>query len=177
MLVNQCKSKNSEIKDCSFLLSKENETFWDDNLIDEIQVSSTENCKSETDVYANKKKSLAKGLNCRKDKSKTYNIIKDWEGCITKIDGEDIYAKLYDSSDDEFSIYEFTVDDVSDDDILLLRKGALFFLYIGYYTNDKGTRMKSSHLKFRRIPNEDLEEFVNEGLDTINQLDFSDIWK
>ncbi len=175
MLVSQCKNRDSEIKDCSFPLSKENESFWNNELVNDIEISSTENCKSENDEHY--KKNHVNKLNCRRNKSKIYDIIKDWEGCITKIDGEDIYAKLFDSADEGFSIYEFTLDEVSEDDLSLLKKGALFFLYMGYYTNEKGTRMKTSHLKFRRIPTEQIDEFIDEGLDTINHLDLSDVWK
>lgn len=155
MLANQCKSIETEIKDCSFSFN-------------------TVNCEIKDIGFTNNTNNFTQG---KKGKSGSYDIIKDWEGCVTEIDGEDIFAKLYDSEDGGYSIYEFSVDDISEDDLPLLKKGALFFLYIGYYTNDKGTRIKSSHIKFRRIISENAEAFIDGGLDTMNTLDFSKIWK
>lgn len=160
MLANQYKNIESEIKDCTF------------------SFNTIGNCKIEDLGFTNNTNNFTQDSSCKKDKSRgSYDIIKDWEGCVTEIEGEDIFAKLYDSEDDGYSIYEFSIDDISEDDLPLLKKGALFFLYIGYYTNDKGTRIKSSHIKFRRIISENAEAFIDGGLDTMSTLDFSKIWK
>lgn len=105
-----------------------------------------------------------------------YEIINKWEGVVEKIDGDNIFAKLYDYSDESFNFLEFDKEDISSDDLELLEEGALFFLYIGYYTNERGTRLKTHRYKFRRFPKWD-EEQVNQGLENILELNWDDIWE
>jgi len=105
-----------------------------------------------------------------------FKLLKKWEGYIESINVDEIVAKLFDEEDNSYDIYEFSLEEVKEDDKNLVKRGALFFLYLGYYTNERGTRMRSSKIKFRRFPVED-EDFINQGLDAINELDFNDIWE
>jgi len=104
-------------------------------------------------------------------------LINTWEGKVTDIDEENIYAILYDFSDDTIYEFEFEFRDLNEGDKELVEKGALFFLYLGYYTDDKGTKRKSSHIEFRRFPTNLSEEYINKKLDAVNALNFDDIWE
>lgn len=103
-----------------------------------------------------------------------FKIIKKWEGCIEEINGKDIIAKLFDEKDYSYDIFEFDIEDISSDDQEMIKIGALFFFYLTYHTDDRGTTMRSSYFKFRRFPVDD--EFIDEGLDNMNNLNFEDIW-
>ena len=99
-----------------------------------------------------------------------YQLVNTWEGIVTEVDGESIYAKLYDTSDGTYDEYEFDIEDIDNEEQNLIEVGTLFMLYLGYYTNPKGTKMKSSHIKIRRIPI-DLDEVNN------TNLNFNNIWE
>lgn len=104
-------------------------------------------------------------------------LINTWEGKVTDIDGEDIFATLYDFSDGTLDEFEFEFDDLKDSDRNRVKKGALFFLYLGYYTDNKGTKRKSSNIEFRRFPVDLDEDDINEKLDAVNSLNFDDLWE
>jgi len=105
----------------------------------------------------------------------SFKIIKKWEGCIEEINGNDIIAKLFDDEDYSYDIFEFDIKNVSFDDKKMVKKGALFFFYLAHYTDDKGTTKRDSYFKFRRFPVDD--DFINDGLDTMNNLKFDDFWE
>lgn len=104
-------------------------------------------------------------------------LINTWEGKVTDIDGENIFAILYDFSDGTLDEFEFEFRDLNEGDKELVKKGALFFLYLGYYTDIKGTKRKSSNIEFRRFPTNLNEEYINRKLDAVNALNFDDIWE
>lgn len=99
-----------------------------------------------------------------------YQLINTWEGIVTEVDGKNIYAKLHDKSDGTYDEYEFDKDDVEADEQKLIEVGTLFMLHLGYYTNSRGTKMKSAIIKLRRIPM-DFDEEISEN------LNFNNIWE
>jgi len=104
-------------------------------------------------------------------------LINTWEGKVTDIDGENIFATLYDFSDGTLDEFEFEFDDLKDGDRKMAKEGALFFLYLGYYTDNRGTKRKSSNIEFRRFPTDLDEDDINEKLDAVNALNFDDLWE
>ena len=84
--------------------------------------------------------------------SSNFKISKTWEGCVDSIDGENITSRLYDPEENSYSIFEFSKFELKTDDQKLLKKGALFFLYLGYFTKESGQVLKSSYIEFRRFP-------------------------
>jgi hypothetical protein len=79
--------------------------------------------------------------------------LQEWEGFVTWIDGERFGGRLFDMTDPgELEEMEFTIDEVSRDDIGLLTEGAVFYWTIARHTNEVGTRTNVSILRFRRLP-------------------------
>lgn len=121
------------------------------------------------------KQPIFKDIHINRFKSRS-ELINTWEGKITDIDGENIFATLYDFSDGTLDEFEFDFNDLKDSDQNMVKEGALFFLYLGYYTDKRGTKMKSSNIEFRRFPTNLDEDDINEKLDAINALNF-DLWE
>lgn len=78
--------------------------------------------------------------------------LQKWEGVVTKIDNECFWADLYDKKIGTIEEAEFTFDDVSDQDLNLLKLGSIFYWSVGYLDRVSGQRLKSSIIKFRRLP-------------------------
>jgi len=102
-----------------------------------------------------------------------FKLIKVREGYVESINESEISSKLFDAEDSTYDIFEFDIDDVEKDDISLLKSGALFYLYLGYYKTEHGT-IKYSKIEFRRFP---IETYLNDGLDSINENQYLDIWE
>jgi len=103
-----------------------------------------------------------------------FELIKMWEGYIEDVSGNILKAKLYDKEDNSYVIYKFEKNDIKNSDKDLIKEGALFFLYLGYYRNEFGTIFKSSYINFRRFP---LQEYIDSALDSMNEEKFIDIWE
>ncbi|MCW5790245.1 MAG: hypothetical protein KIT72_07485 [Polyangiaceae bacterium] len=79
-----------------------------------------------------------------------------WEGVVEHIDegtGEfdvRMVDLLHDEGDDLFMT--FSVDDVSREDVPMVKQGAIFYWVVGYYDNVSGQRTRIAELKFRRLP-------------------------
>ncbi|UPU35023.1 hypothetical protein M1B72_16425 [Geomonas paludis] len=77
--------------------------------------------------------------------------LQKWEGVVTDVTEKTFVAKLVDlkTEDDEFA--EIPKDEVTEEDLLLLRRGAIFYWNIGYsYTS--GTKTRASLVRFKRMP-------------------------
>jgi|GEM_PF-1311358 len=122
------------------------------------------------------KQSIFNDIHLNRFKSRN-QLINTWEGTVTDVDGKSIFAKLYDTSDGTFDEFEFEFNDLKDSDQNMVKEGALFFLYLGYYTDNRGTKMKSSNIEFRRFPTNLDEDDINEKLDAIDALNFDDLWE
>lgn len=103
-----------------------------------------------------------------------FKLVKAWEGYVVTIDDNNITAKLYDAEDNSYDIYHFDTSEVALDDIKLVQKGALFFLYLGYLSTGKGPIYKSSYVAFRRFPK---QQYIDDALDSMNEDNYSDIWE
>jgi hypothetical protein len=79
--------------------------------------------------------------------------LQEWEGFVTWITGDRFGGRLFDITDPgELEEMEFTLDEVSRDDVELLTEGAVFYWTIARHTNEFGTRTNVSILRFRRLP-------------------------
>lgn len=134
--------------------------YEDDNLIDDytsLQVDELVAKKSYTAKYDPNNQFDVLPTNSYssvpKVKSDQFNVLQKWEGVVTGINFENFSATLYDRSekniDEEAS---FSIDDVSDQDLDLLKEGAIFYWSIGYLEKSSGQRMRSSIMRFRRLP-------------------------
>lgn len=85
----------------------------------------------------------------------SFEPLQEWEGRVVEIKAETFTATLTDITarrDFEDEIAEFPVGDVSDDDILLFKPGAIFRWLIGYERHPSGTKRRASSVVFRRLP-------------------------
>lgn len=80
--------------------------------------------------------------------------LQEWEGVVTSLDTEMFVARLADQTNeanpDEEA--EFPTSEVSDDDLALLRPGAVFRWTIGFLKAPSGTKRRTSQIVFRRLP-------------------------
>ncbi len=79
--------------------------------------------------------------------------LQKWEGIVVEVGKEVFYARLYDlTSENPEEEAEFSIDEVSEEDRELLKAGAVFYWSIGYFTTRTGQRLRTSIIKFRRLP-------------------------
>jgi|GEM_PF-4688112 len=79
--------------------------------------------------------------------------LQQWECVVLDIGPEYFSARLHDlTADNPEEEAEFSVEDIKEDDLDLLRSGAVFYWSVGYYTSTSGQKMRTSIIKFRRLP-------------------------
>lgn len=79
--------------------------------------------------------------------------LQKWEGVVLAIKHGSFLARLLDlSQGSPEEEGEFPFDDVSEEDRLLLKPGAIFYWNIGYHDSRTGQRRKVSEIRFRRLP-------------------------
>lgn len=103
-----------------------------------------------------------------------YNSQK-WVGHIIEMSNNSFKAKLIDGSDSTtYEIAEFEIDEVSEDDLGLLKLGAIFYWFVGFVNQD-GRVFKQSLVRFKRAV-----DFTESELDFIadkaNELNDTLIW-
>lgn len=101
------------------------------------------------------------------EKPNFFSSLQKWEGTVVDIEDDYFSARLVDLTNkgpDESA--EFSVDEVSPDDLELLERGAIFYWNIGYHNSRSGQRTRSSIIRFRRLPawiEKDLEKAEKEA--------------
>lgn len=102
-----------------------------------------------------------------------FQAMQKWEGVVEKVASSSFTAKLTDlesqTTDEEVTISK---DDISPEDISLIKENAIFYWSIGYLMKN-GQRIKSSLIRFRRLPKIDSFDHV---LDIANKYKNSIIW-
>ena len=87
------------------------------------------------------------------------------EGVVLEIRGDEFDARLIDLNDqDEDLEATFAIDEISRDDLPLAIPGAVFYWNIGYFDDPVGRRTRISELRFRRLPVEREQDFVQSAL-------------
>lgn len=104
----------------------------------------------------------------------TYNSQK-WIGHVFELSETSFMAKLEDKYDPTtYEIAEFEVAEVSEDDISLLKLGAIFYWFVGYVNQD-GQVFKQSLVRFKRIV-DFTESEIDFIADEANELNNTLIW-
>lgn len=79
------------------------------------------------------------------------------EGVVLEVRQDEFDARLVDLDDDEDDLdATFAIEELSPDDVPLLRPGAVFYWTIGYLDDQVRRRTRVSDLRFRRLPYEDV---------------------
>lgn len=99
-----------------------------------------------------------------------FKVLQKWEGIVEEFDGENIQVKLIDltngGTDEEAQL---DIQDISKDDLQLVKEGAMFYWSIGYETQLDRQVKKSSFIKFKRLPKLDPSQF-DAIQDRVNEL-------
>jgi len=80
--------------------------------------------------------------------------IQEWEGCVTKIDGESFSARLLDvtlGETFENDAIELSHSDINPEDIERVKLGAIFRFTVGYQVAPKRPRLRGYQIFFRDI--------------------------
>lgn len=100
----------------------------------------------------------------------TFRTLQKWEGMVEEVFEDYFSARVVDKTTSNLEEYvEFDLEDIDDDDRALLEPGAIFYWSIGYYKSVQGQRLRSSQIRFRRLPawtESDLQK-VNDKADEI----------
>lgn len=101
-------------------------------------------------------------------------VLQRWEGTVLEIGQNDFSARLRDLTDigmdEETSLFK---EDLSMDDRLLLKPGAIFYLNIGYQTSVTGQRIRGLTIRFKRLPKwsaDDILDAWNRGQERLSRL-------
>lgn len=79
--------------------------------------------------------------------------LQKWEGIVTDIQDDIFIARLFDKTNDNIEEEaEILINDLHDDDLKLLKPGAVFYLSLGYIIKSTGQKIRGPIIKFRRIP-------------------------
>jgi hypothetical protein len=86
----------------------------------------------------------------------TFSALQEWEGCVTDVNNESMFANLIDLSNagaDSKSIQaEIPLDEFSEQDLAKVAPGRIFRWAIGYQRTPAGTKMRGSQFVFRDLP-------------------------
>jgi hypothetical protein len=79
--------------------------------------------------------------------------LQKWEGVVTEVNDYSFSATLCDLNEDGAEeIAEFPFEEISADDLNLVKPGGIFSWNIGYYDHKSGQRYRTSLIRFRRLP-------------------------
>jgi len=82
-----------------------------------------------------------------------FTVKQKWVGYVTSIEEETFHARLLDQTthgrEEEANIY---LQEIPEEDLLLLKPGAVFYWSIGYLDDRNGQRHNEGLIRFRRLP-------------------------
>lgn len=95
-------------------------------------------------------------IDLHKAREKELNLFfseQKYEGVVTNVTDDSFWATLHNltekTNDDEA---EFSIEEVSDEDIKMIAKGSVFYWNIGYMIVPGGQRIGAQLIRFRRLP-------------------------
>lgn len=85
---------------------------------------------------------------------RVFRLLQLWEGTVTKLTGEDFSALLTDKTcpTNPQEIVVIDREEVPNDDLRLIKPGAIFYWSIGYEDEPGRPRRRISQIRFRRLP-------------------------
>ena len=97
-----------------------------------------------------------------------------WRGVVLEIYKDCFLCRLVDQEGNSpYEEAEILLSEISDEDLQLIDIGAVFYWSIGYQTNPSGSRIRSSIIRFRRLPvwrSEELSEAQKKAEKTLIAL-------
>ena len=94
-------------------------------------------------------------MRTRRAPAVTLHALQEWEGYVLEISATDFVAHLIDLTvgspqEEEEAVIPLT--EISDDDVVKIRKGSIFRWVIGYERSVAGTKKRVSQIVFRDLP-------------------------
>ena len=105
--------------------------------------------------------------------------LQEWEGYVTDVHKGGFTAHLVDTTRAEGTapeVAEFLISDVADDDLDLLRLGAIFRWSIGHIRDQGTTKIRASQIVFRQLPKW-REQDLAEARETAKEISAAIPWK
>ena len=106
------------------------------------------------------------------DQDTPFHIEYKWEGKVDDVIDGKIIATIFSVDENEWDELEIEISDLNEDDLPLVREGALFNFYIGY-KEIRGSRRKIKLIKFRRI---NLSARIDQILESLNSNDLTGLF-
>lgn len=77
-----------------------------------------------------------------------------WEGIVIEVDGDEFTATLTDLTDRTSPVESatFPIAEINDEDRSLIQPGGVFYWFVGYQIEPRGTKGRLSEIRFRRLP-------------------------
>lgn len=112
----------------------------------------------------------------KEDPLNDFVAIQKWEGYVLSVKDSSFIARLIDLKNNQIDEEaEFLLSEVSEDDKKLMVNGAVFYWSVGYY-NISGQKMRSSVIRFRRLPqwnNRELQDLRNQAQQIAQELNWN----
>ena len=133
----------------------------------------------DTSTHLTHRETSPTNIKCGLDTPKIYNddinlkprtnfvVLQEWEGHVTKIDGQTFTARLRDLSsvpETENEEADFSIDEISYGEPKLLKLGAILRWSIGYQKSPGGTTQRVSRVIFRHLPAVTKQDLENAAL-------------
>lgn len=83
-----------------------------------------------------------------------FKVLQAFEGTVTCVSGDECWVQIRDITSDEYIVEEssFSLAEISQCDLELVKPGAVFYWSIGYEDSLDGQRKRASGIRFQRIP-------------------------
>lgn len=84
----------------------------------------------------------------------TFRLLQLWEGRVTHVSKDEFIAIISDRTDPSLNDEQVTlsIEEVTEDDVPLIKPGAVFYWSIGYADHPGRPRVRESRIRFRRLP-------------------------
>ena len=93
-------------------------------------------------------------LTAGKYPSRQFQILQQWEGVVSHVEGDSVWAEIRDLSNptNPTEVVEIPLAEIPKPDLSLLNTGCVFYWSIGYETRPGGQLLRVSEIRVRRTP-------------------------
>ena len=152
----------------------------DNNLMPSYEASQTIRQTDQNKILSLVEREPQSNQNTRKFNLRSLTPIAEWEGYIDQVKGNEFFVKMVNINTNKSvpeDLATFSVSDVSEHDLKLLKKGAYVRFILGRERFPSGEIRNVSQLFFRRLPAHSKKDFdranrkAKDLLDSINWID------
>ncbi|MCY3715805.1 MAG: hypothetical protein OXG92_04975 [Chloroflexi bacterium] len=152
----------------------------DNNLMPSYEASQTVRQTGQNKILSLVEREPQSNQNTRRFNLRSLTPIAEWEGYIDQVNGNEFFVKMVNINTNKSvpeDLATFSVSDVSEHDLKLLKKGAYVRFILGRERFPSGEIRNVSQLFFRRLPAHSKKDFdranrkAKDLLDSINWID------